>query len=286
MGRRIWLISLLVAAILTASRAHADSWIEVQLPRDQFGDLWNTDDGTKDGNGVPWCAPTAIVNSFQFLQNRYPGVYDKKLIPGTPLEARNQLQKGWTLPDGTKRTGTGCGDVKDVWQAKVHWVEDHAPKSTIFDGMVDYPGEDLSKWYGGSVLTNGAPTWDFLWTELSHKEDVELGFYWTMGGTKVGHMVTLTSLKFLDSGNGVWDPGTEQAKIDFIDPNNPTNLTWGDLTKTGSSLGFKYTYGGVQYDTTIYIAYAESPIPEPLTLAGLGLGLCGLVGYIRKRRSP
>jgi hypothetical protein len=26
------------------------------------------------------------------------------------------------------------------------------------------------------------------------------------------------------------------------------------------------------------------PIPEPLTMAGLGLGLCGLVGYIRKRR--
>jgi hypothetical protein len=30
---------------------------------------------------------------------------------------------------------------------------------------------------------------------------------------------------------------------------------------------------------------AQRVIPEPVTMAGLGLGLCGLVGYIRRRRA-
>ena len=288
-------LALSVAA--SAAGNTCDNWVDVQLPYDQFGHLWNTEDGTATGTSKGWCAPTAIANSFKFLETRYPTIYDQKLTAGDLLGTRNLLQDGWLSPGNDIRKGTGCGNVKDVWEAKVYWVEDFAPNTTIFDGMIKYPGEDLSTWHGGGVLQNADPTFKFLWGELDHKEDVELGFWWEMvvdgEKKKVGHMVTLTSLKFCDKDDdGIWDwdpadpadPGNEVAKLDFIDPNDPTAPTWDILTLTGGALHFDYTHGGTDYDATIYIAYTESPVPEPLTMAGLMLGVGCLVRYVRDRR--
>ena len=195
--------------------------------------------------------------------------------------AREALRLGWD-----SRAGTGGGNVKDVWQAKVYWIEDHAPNTTIFDGMMYYPGEDLSTWHGGGVLENAHPSFDFLWGELDHKEDIEIGFWFVDGKQEtVGHMVTLTSLKFYDDGDGIWEPATEQARLDFIDPNNPTGLTWEDLTLSGDgALTFQYNHGGNDYLATINGAFTESPIPEPLTMAGLLLGVGCLARYVHRQR--
>lgn len=38
-------------------------------------------------------------------------------------------------------------------------------------------------------------------------------------------------------------------------------------------------------DFMLIVPGATDTVPEPLTMAGLGMGICGLVTYIRKRRS-
>jgi hypothetical protein len=57
--------------------------VEVQLPNAQFGNLNQNDvDACKDAAGQSFsCGAVAVVNSFAFLQRRYPQVYDESLIP-------------------------------------------------------------------------------------------------------------------------------------------------------------------------------------------------------------
>ena len=276
----VFAIACVILAI--CATAGANSWVSVQLPFDQFGHLVNSG---------PLCVPTATVNSFQFLQNRYPEIYDSKLIPNGDLaQARYDLAFGWTY-NGQQRDGTDDGTPTDPkgaysqpwWEAKVHWVEDFAPGTTIFDGMIYRDGVDLSTWYGGSVLTNGYPTWEFLWKELSDGEDVEIGIRWD----DHGHALTLTSLKFYDAnGNAMWDAG-EARKIDYLDPNNPTQLFEADLSLgvVNGDLQFTWDNGSnPSADVSLWLAYSESPIPEPLTMLAVGMGIAGLAGYIRKRR--
>src|SRR4030042_3109902 len=110
--------------------------------------------------------------------------------------------------------------------------------------MLYEPGTDVSDWYGGASLQNAYPTFDFLWGVLEHQEDVEVGFAWEMvvngENTIVGHVGALTSLKFCDANdNGEWDAWLDEvAQIDFIDPNDPTALTWCPLIMEGGALQF------------------------------------------------
>jgi len=287
-------LCLLPAAMLlsaTPAAGNTCDWIEVQLPYDQFGHLWNTDDGTQSGTPKPWCAPTSIANSFHFLETRYPHIYDQNLTHGDLLGTRNALQEGWLNAANKYRNGTGDGSGQFIWEAKVQWIEDFAPGTTVFGGMIYRPGVNLSDWYGGSSLQNAYPTFEFLRGELEHKEDVEIGFWWEMeeGGKAktVGHVVALTSLKFCDAnGNRQWDADLDEvALIDFVDPNEPTALTWCPLIMEDDALKFLYTFDGTPYLATLDLAYSESPVPEPLTMAGLALGIGSLATYLRRRRA-
>ena len=289
---KVWLVGWLAAAVVLGPAAGAwatCTWVDVQLPHNKFGHLWNTKNGQEGGEGVPWCAPTAIANSFKFLETRYPTIYDQKLTHGDLLGTRDTLQRGWLNAGNVYRNGTSTGDDQLIWEAKVQWIEDFAPGTTVFGGMVYKPGVDLSDWYGASPLQNAYPPFDFLWGELEHEEDVEIGFWWEMGGETAGHMVTLTSLKFCDENdNEQWDAYLDEvAWIDFIDPNDPTGLTWCPLTmdyEESGALQFLYEHGGNPYLVTLDLAYAESPIPEPLTMAGLLLGVGCLARYVHRQR--
>jgi hypothetical protein len=57
--------------------------VEIQLPNARFGNLNQNDvDACKDASGQSFsCGAVAVVNSFAFLQRRYPQVYDERLIP-------------------------------------------------------------------------------------------------------------------------------------------------------------------------------------------------------------
>ena len=251
------ILAWLGVALCWSSPATA-SIVFVNLPYGQFGHLENT---TIDGNGA--CAATSIINSFEYLQNAFPEIYDQKLIPNGDLAAARDELHGKIWNDG--------GDQKYVWEQKIKWFDDHnLGDTTVFHGMTSVT---TSGWYQSQWITgNQFPTWDFLWNEISHKEDVEFGLY--------DHMMTLTSLKFDDLGdepNGKWDPETETAWVDYIDPNFPETTGW---SRVELSSGGALRLMDVSYTNPyIYYAFAESPIPEPATiivwsvLAGLGIAV-------------
>jgi hypothetical protein len=88
------------------------------------------------------------------------------------------------------------------------------------------------------------------------------------------------------------------AKADA--PLGSSELTWGyadGLSGVPEVVGFDYGDAGFQdvvlpssgASINVYVAgsepqVGESSVPEPLTMAGLFLGLAGVGGYIRKRR--
>ncbi|MGA2770052.1 MAG: hypothetical protein ABSG26_04470 [Bryobacteraceae bacterium] len=263
MATRVEIVCLAgLVALLCAAPAHA-GWIGVQEAYDLFGHLENVDD---------CCAATATVNSFQYLINHWG--YDPGLLPGGIEASRDALAALMGCP----------AEDEDWWEEKVHWIENNAPKNpTWVHGMV-FPGDDTTGWYRGDMLTKGYPTWDWLWTQLSNGQDVEIG----IGLTGEGHVLTLTSLKFDDmNGDGKWEYWNETARIDYLDPNNPTQLFESDLTVNPNlSLGFEWHNGGANPPefAALEVAYAESPAPEPGTLGSLlaAIALSAVVRSVRR----
>jgi len=272
------IVAVLSCIVLFGSTARAD-WVEIQKDYELYGHVWNTDDGTGTGNGVSCCCPTATINSFRYLEQKYPFLYDTNLTKGDIVGARDDLAYGWAERAGS---GMGCpSSYKDIWQNKLWYIEDFAPNTTVFSGMVN---TNVAGWYRAEDLVGGAyPTWDYLWEELGKCEDVEIGIQPVVTGD--GHCLTLTSLKFSDDNdNGVWDT-TEARKIDYLDPNNPTQLFEADLSVgAGGRLEFTWHNGGYNGPQLVYIdlAYAESPIPEPGMFLMLGMGILGLLFRRRK----
>jgi hypothetical protein len=251
-------------------------WVGIQKDYNLYGHVYNTDNGLVTGNPMPWCAPTATINSFRYLEQKYPSVYDTLLTKGDIVGSRNQLVNGWDQRPGM---GVGGATAQSWWENKVWWIEDNAPGTTVFEGMVFY---DPSTWYRSEDLVQGYPTWGFMYEQLGMCQDVEIGIQPVYTGE--GHALTLTSLLFDDmNGNQMWDPG-ETQKIDYLDPNNPTQLFQAtDLALVGERLQFTWNNGGANPNTLVYIdlAYSES-IPEPATLLLL---LCSVGLMLRRRTS-
>jgi hypothetical protein len=265
-------MATLVCIIGVASQAVAD-WQEIVKPWELYGKVWNTSDGTPTGNPVGWCAPTATINSFIYLENKYPSIYDGLLTPGTDLEARNALRD---YMGGCAQGAT----PQQWWEGKVKYIEDYAPGTTVFEGMVYW---DPMGWYRQEDLVWGYPTWDFMWEQLSKCQDVEIGIYPLY--EEEGHALTLTSMHFDDTnGNLQWDPMLETAAIDYLDPNNPTQVFWANvgLNTVENRLQFMWYNGGYNPQQTVYIglAFAES-VPEPAAI--ILLSLSGLMIVLKRR---
>ncbi|MCC6474843.1 MAG: hypothetical protein IT514_14000 [Burkholderiales bacterium] len=270
-------IAAALALCMTGTWAYAD-WIGIQLPYNQFGHLENV-----GGN----CAPTATANSFQYLQNRY-GAGAGNLIPGAGTDlasARDKLINGWTNAKGEVRAGMGdCGaSERSWWETKSYWVTDFGSSHVKVDGQVKLTGANpFAGWYWGDVLENVSPTWDFLWREISHGEDIELGIRYAGGA----HAITLTSLKFDDTnGNMAWDAG-EARKLDYLDPNDTSKLFEADLTYNVTEARLEFVWDNGQKNSNkqshIALAYTESvPAPGVLLLLALGLSLL----WFRARRT-
>jgi len=85
------------------------------------------------------------------------------------------------------------------------------------------------------------------------------------------------------SPTGGWDAwGTS------FDATHGLALIWGDTANSSNAYGSQtreirdvtVSFGGTTYGGT----FADATVPEPVTMAGLMLGIGGLVGYARKRR--
>lgn len=211
------------------------------------------------------CAAVATMNSFVYLENRYPQVYQNQpLTGGDPQSATTALASGWGTRAGMygmdPNDPTSAKDRR-IWENKVYWLEDKAPGKTTLAGQ--YYRSTVG-WHRGDALQGDTyPTWEFLWSELARCEDVEIAFD--------SHCVTLVDLFFNDQdGDGERDPG-EATKLGYLDPNpqagntHPNNqFQITDLLFEGGRLRFEWWQDSKNWD--IEFAFAESPIPEPATL--------------------
>jgi hypothetical protein len=257
-----------------------------------FGNLKQTDTTACSGiDGTQACGPTAAVNSFVFLQNRYPGIYDNSLIQNGPAiipfsQAYSNLITTANVLGGAQFMNCTCDGgtgISNFITGKMNYINQQ-----VGAGKTVFPFETV---FNLTPSDTTLPNFGFLLSELLTNEDVELlvsyhdanGFKNpTNGKFYGGHYVTMTGLTLNDANNnGKFDPG-EALTLNFIDPGTGLPGTANGLL---DPFGFDTTYGagGVITGASISGIVAESPVPEPGTLILLFSGLVGL-GLLQRRR--
>ena len=166
------------------------------------------------------CGPAAVVNSYGYLENKYPWAYDHKLIPdlngnGVFQDLSDLQQVALTLAapaymNTTIPNGTFHDDL--IW-GKWLYLEQKVPGVTIYKAQDQWAWNNQLRPKPAWVAPQW-PTWDFLYNELVHCEDVEILFSWSEGG----HFVTLSSFHWDDANNNGVIDFAENATIDYVNP--------------------------------------------------------------------
>jgi hypothetical protein len=271
----IFLLAILVILGLTSSNAQALLY-EIEKDWTLYGSL---NQNTIPDIGSMACGPTAAVNSFVYLQNKYPNIYDKKLVPDT--NGNNIIDQAEMISVAQTLSGANYmnmdmvnGTFADNFiYGKWKYLEEVAPQSTIYHAQNNWdwirPPVDQFDW-----VTQVVPTWDFLYNELLDCEDVEI-----LINGDYNHYLTLTSFYWDDLNNDGIIDSSEDAWIDYIDP---WTGAWGISDIWHSAGQIETNYGnGISW---ISMSVAESPVPEPATMLLVGSGLIGLAGLRRKLR--
>jgi len=269
-------------------------------PNDQLYGHLDQDDVPVIGNVA--CAPAATVNSFVYLENRYPTYFDRLLIPdanengqrdysdlaaaAATLAAADYMN---TIPkdpnDPTKPSGTW--DDMMIY-GKWKYLQDVAPGRAVFAAQMtstwgwqgDRPPDQIPPipkpaW----VQDNTTPDWMFLYEQLTDCQDVEILINWPGGG----HVVTVSSFRWNDvDEDKIIDP-TEGAWIDYIDPQTGAkgvSPIW-NSGGLGSLLEVGYgTRGGARVNLIV-----SQSVPEPAGLTLMAAGVLTLLARRRRRRA-
>jgi len=291
--RRFLAASLLCLAFALPGHAKL---IEVELDADLFGRLDQQTTACPNTS----CGPSAAINSFVFLQNRYPDLYDHKLVPSTTaapgggpgVPSLDDQKNAAEVLGGVPYMGTcvACGAtgtyVEDFILGKRDYIEAKVPGKTIYHAQIGHKWretiEETDDTPAGThpmtpkpdfVQDERPPELPFLAAELKKGQDIELFMF----GPDGAHYITLTGLSFDDT--------TNQGTMKFVDP-------WGgeigSATILGLSDGFihtNYTLGSDGEDAMGFVGSAiiESPVPEPARIALLLLGLALLACVARGR---
>jgi len=246
------------------------------------------------------CGPASAVNSLVYLQNRYPSIHDQKLIPDTngnnQIDYAEMVAVGQTLANANHMNTQAPGGTftDNFLYGKQLWMETQAAGLTVYEaqspwGWTHDPATTVP---APSWIQDTYPTWDFLYDELVDCEDVEILIEWEKApGEWTGHYLTLTSFCWTDDCDDIIEPG--EATIGFVDcdPGGPAPLTAFHVPnaplwqRTDGILATSYREGYDNSPAIITFASSQSPIPEPVTVLGLFLGLSALFSYVRSRHA-
>ncbi|MGD9689119.1 MAG: hypothetical protein AB7K52_00795 [Phycisphaerales bacterium] len=263
-------VTLTLTLALAVGQASAAVTYHVQLDTTRFGHLNQANVPLPPGGGGQnSCVPTAVVNSFVWLQNVNPTLLGNDLLAGGTL-AQNASNLGENFMGSTSTNGTSANGWID---GKVDWVMTRAA------GRVNVVGQ--SRLYNGGFngMADVAPTWQFLFSNLTLGAGIELGILPNAGG--IGHAITLTSFHWTDQNmDGVIQMG-ENATLDFIDPAAPANVSIVSVFQ--DAMGRLQTnYGGGQ-GYNVALAVAQVAVPTP---SGVGLASIAVLIAARRRRVP
>ena len=230
---------------------------------DNFG---KTPNACPPSNPKGICAAVAAINSFIFLENQYPAIYDNLITPNIqgakpnqtdPTDRDNFGVNGWQVAGKPARQGyySRPGSVGgDYVQTKMDWINDYAPGTTIFNS-----------YFLGSAQNDRLPTIEDLANEIQHGEDVE---FFVDGGTAGNHALTLTGISCMLN-------NFTNCSITFLNDGVPVGAT--SITLGPNGLEVDTGFGN------IYAAFSESPVPEPSTMVSTGTALI-LLGYLGRKR--
>lgn len=245
------------------------------LPDRGYGNL---DTGATHGAG-----PVAATISFIYLQYKYPSVYGDSLVTD-PIETAITLASSSYM-----NTNLWYGTwVRDFVWGKCLYIEDHAPQTTRYLAQTVQQGEHSSSNPGGwtstrpkpAWVTEGNPSWYFIYQELVKHADVEIALFWGAADENQ-HMVTATGLSFNDVNEDLQIQQSENAILYYIDPNTGEAATTQFWMNTDGFLETGYTTG-----SCIKMAVSERPVPLPSALLLFGSGFLGLLGLRRRQSRP
>jgi len=224
------------------------------------------------------CVPAAIANSLQFLSETTGIALKQENIPGVNGEPPNSLV-GQIDVAMERPPGFGVG-YHQMISGKLNYLSLNGLGNSIVNKFQSSKvGSDVEKAGLTAYRKGGAPTFDFINSELRHGEDVELVVAWKDAGG--GHAVELV-------GSGVtlgvpWIAFTHDAVQG--DNSSGTSLSDGGFgfsylvdTDQDGLLNFHNYVDGSEGQVTQVLS--ESLVPGPFPLFGVGAAF----GYSRKLR--
>jgi hypothetical protein len=134
-------------------------------------------------------------------------------------------------------------------------------------------GEMCAVWAGYNTGGNPNPQTSVLYTFDATHTVINLGNHFLVGNAEDLVFGYGTTPGFYN-GSDVPPAGTDGWIFDGLSHTYTVNVAGSYYN------GEQFTSSGV----TGQVVYADQPVPEPLTLLAVGMGIAGLVGYIRRRR--
>ena len=285
-------IVLCCCSFVRATTIYSESTAYDALATSPSGSLLISNSTNSSNQGQ--CTSTSMINSFQFLQQMYPGTYGTMLTGGAGTANATTSRDAL---DAAITSGGSGGDQGDTWNAKINWFNTHGgTANSILMGVTANSSTDANynPALSGGMMFNqsGTQIWTFIAQQIQQGEDVEIGMY--------DHMVTLMGVK-TTGGTGGGPIAAEIVDPNYTSPGGTSPSTGmangpaGEWVSAAYSTYFGlvqlsgFSIGGTGYNSPyIYYAFAESPtaVPEPAALALLGAGSIGLIAAFRWRRRP
>ncbi|MDZ4800459.1 MAG: PEP-CTERM sorting domain-containing protein [Bryobacteraceae bacterium] len=265
-SRVVFFLALVLSFSATAIAA------SITIPANLYGHMNQIGSGICDdgmGNNFA-CGPTATVNSFRMLDQKYGAGNGATLVPDGNNNGFDNADLAAVagILDGLMGC-TPCNGgttVAGLIAGKNSYLNSVAP----------------GKYY---VHSQGSPTFSWFFDELTNGQDIEvlIGFY-NVGGNRIGgHFLTVNGISGVDTNNNGF-LGSNEANWSFIDPSGGVDGSTAIYEFNNLTLGALYNIGGMVVTTVIEYGIAESPVPEPGTVILLFSGIA-LLAVKRFRRT-